>query len=167
MSAFMVSDNHIAFLVLAYKRYSPAGNSPLFAHELAELGRVLKAECLRSVTHRYAHIADMVKPCPGCGEIVCDPRVGWDRSREPCEANSFRGVPRPCPFAVVAIPHAPEVIGVAMNPATVIKSVHCYQYQSNEHPGWDGSRAKSIADELLSRAIVALDGYEQAPWGIP
>ena len=168
MSAFQVSDNHVAYLVLALKRYTarPGSGVTLFAHELAEIGRVLKAECLRSVTHRYAHIPEMVKPCPGCGEIVCDPRVGWDPQREPCEANGFRGVPRPCPFAVVAIPHTPEVIGVAMTPVIAIKSALCYEYQSNEHPGWESSQAKRITDQIRDSATAALDGFEQAPWGI-
>lgn len=167
MSAFMVSDNHIAFLVLAVKRYTapPGSGVTLFSHELAEMARVLKAECMRSVTHRYAHNPDMAKPCPGCGEIVCDPRIGWDPHREPV-APEYRGVPRPCPFAMVAIPHTPEVIGVEMTPVIAIKSALCYQYQSNEHDGWESSQAKRITDRLIDSAIAALDGYAAAPWGI-
>ena len=54
MSAFMVSDNHIAFLCLAVRTYMcPPGSNMMPANDLDEVGRIFKAECARSVTHRY------------------------------------------------------------------------------------------------------------------
>ena len=169
MSAFMCSDNHLAFLVYAFKRYCapPGSGITMFSHELAEIGRVLKAENARSVAVRYAHDA---KPCPSCGEIVCDPRIGYDPARDPRNDPQGRGIPAPCPFAVVPLPAADQIeasTGCAITPVAAIKLAQCYQYQANEHDGWEGSRAKDITDRLIGAAIGKLPGYESAPWGLP
>jgi hypothetical protein len=49
---------------------------------------------------------------------------------------------------------------------TAIKAIHCYEYQSCEHPGWDTSAAKAFCEELKGGLICCLPGYEDAPWGI-
>jgi hypothetical protein len=52
------------------------------------------------------------------------------------------------------------------NVVVALKQIHCYQYQSCEHPGWDESMAKRVCDRLQAGIIRRLPGYEEAPWGI-
>ena len=48
----------------------------------------------------------------------------------------------------------------------VIKLIHCYEYQSCEHDGWESSDARKFCTSLLSAVISSLPGYDAAPWGI-
>lgn len=50
--------------------------------------------------------------------------------------------------------------------AEAFKAINCYEYQSCEHPGWEGSNAKAFCDALTARLIYTLPGYDEAPWGI-
>jgi hypothetical protein len=44
----------------------------------------------------------------------------------------------------------------------IVKAVHCYAYQSCEHPGWEKSAAKRLSDVLEQRALKSLGvTYEQ------
>jgi len=45
-----------------------------------------------------------------------------------------------------------------------IKLIHCYSYQSCEHPEWEISEAKAFCQSLESEAISQLPGYDDAPW---
>lgn len=47
---------------------------------------------------------------------------------------------------------------------TVLKAVSCYEYQSCEHEGWQGSDAQRFCDALRHAAIAKLPGYSDAPW---
>jgi len=47
----------------------------------------------------------------------------------------------------------------------VLKQIHCYQYQSCEHPDWEASEAYAYCKALEGRLIRNLPGYEEAPWG--
>jgi hypothetical protein len=169
MSAFMVSDRHIAYLVLAYRRYHarPGRGITVMSHELAEMARVLKAECARSIECRYPKGRLL---CPSCGAYVCDPAVGYDPARgvkwllpTPPPVSWRPGVAAPCPFAKVEIPDNDTM---AITPIGAIKLVESYQYQASEHEDWDGSHAKRITDLIKSEAITCLEGYEAAPWSI-
>ncbi len=53
------------------------------------------------------------------------------------------------------------------DPVQVIKACHCLAYQSCEHPGWEASEAKQFIDALQNAAVHALDGYNEAEWGVP
>ena len=48
----------------------------------------------------------------------------------------------------------------------LIKALHCYEYQSCEHPGWRTSQAHSFCRALEHRLIGELPGYDDAPWAI-
>jgi len=48
----------------------------------------------------------------------------------------------------------------------LIKALHCYEYQSCEHPGWRTSQAHSFCRALERRLIGELPGYDDAPWAI-
>lgn len=54
----------------------------------------------------------------------------------------------------------------AFSPVEAIKAVHCFEYQSCEHDGWEDSTAKRICERIIRAATHALPGYDDAPWGV-
>ena len=46
----------------------------------------------------------------------------------------------------------------------VFKLIHCYEYQSCEHPEWEDSEAHTFCQALERRLIYRLPGYEEAEW---
>lgn len=53
------------------------------------------------------------------------------------------------------------------DPVQVIKTSNCYSYQSCEHPGWEESEAKEFVSSMIHQAVVNVDGYDEAEWGVP
>jgi hypothetical protein len=53
-----------------------------------------------------------------------------------------------------------------MNPLVILKQVHCYEYQSNEHDGWESSDAKKYCKELEHHLVSSHKEYVDAPWGV-
>jgi hypothetical protein len=49
---------------------------------------------------------------------------------------------------------------------TIIKLCHCLAYQSNEVPEYDRTIGAAIISAIQDKAIRALPGYDDAPWGI-
>jgi len=49
---------------------------------------------------------------------------------------------------------------------SLLKAIDCYEYQSCEHAGWEGSDAERFCRELRCSLISFLPGYDDAPWGI-
>jgi hypothetical protein len=43
-------------------------------------------------------------------------------------------------------------------------AIDCYEYQSCEHRGWQGSGAKAFCERLRRLLIGCMAGYEAAPW---
>jgi hypothetical protein len=154
MSAFMVTDKHIAYLVLALRRYSQ--RSAMTNHARDEIARILKAECARSVHYRYP--AKDAR-CPHCGFEVCSPQVGWDPRDPLCT------IAAPCPFAVVDVAQFDNGT-LKIEPIATLKHARCYQYQACEHDEWEVSEARRLTNTLIEAAITALPGYEQAAWGL-
>ena len=67
-----------------------------------------------------------------------------------------------CPASISSQCHTQQV------PALVLlKALACLEYQSCERPDWHGSVAEQLIGIIRRRAIAALPGYEDAPWGIP
>lgn len=60
-----------------------------------------------------------------------------------------------------------SIAGMEFDPVQIIKACHCYEYQSCEHGGWNGSKAERFIKSLEKAAIRALDGYNDAEWGAP
>lgn len=54
-----------------------------------------------------------------------------------------------------------------LNLIQTIKTTHCYEYQTCEHPEWDGSMAEEFCKALASCCLHALPGYSEAEWGVP
>lgn len=48
----------------------------------------------------------------------------------------------------------------------LLNALHCYRYQSDEHPDWEGSQAQAFVDALESRIVHRLPGYTSGPWAI-
>jgi hypothetical protein len=53
-----------------------------------------------------------------------------------------------------------------VDPVVAIKQVHCLDYQSCEHDGWEKSQAFKFGHRLISILASSLPGYEAAPWGM-
>lgn len=53
-----------------------------------------------------------------------------------------------------------------LNPVKVLKALACYEYQSCEHPDWPHSEAFDFCASLRKAAINALPGYDEANWSI-
>lgn len=147
MSAFMVSESHIAYLLEAAThprilrgssalRWRPFADPSLgTARELypsgdramwEQAGSMLWAENWRSVCYRY--------PDTTSGRA---PLFGWKPRRLP-----------------------------PVEPVQVLKACACFEYQACETPDWEESEAFRFIDSLRRHAIAALDGYEDAAWDI-
>ncbi len=172
MSAFMVSDKHLRYLVFAWRRYCapPGSGITIMGNELDGMAMLLKWECARSIAHAYPR---MVTRCPWCRETVCDP--GWRIRIGSGGYNSTFIDPAgewvsgplvtvgPCQFAMV---DRFDGATLGIDPVGAIKVAQCYRYQSNEHPEWEASDANKIVEMVIDGAISKLPGYDAAPWGV-
>lgn len=52
------------------------------------------------------------------------------------------------------------------DPVTVLKTISCYEYQSDGSPSWHTSEARRFCQILREMVIFQLPGYDAAPWGI-
>lgn len=52
------------------------------------------------------------------------------------------------------------------SPAQIIKALRCFAYQACDGDGWVTSDAYRLYNELMSRALNRLPGYEDAEWSI-
>lgn len=53
-----------------------------------------------------------------------------------------------------------------LTPGMIAKIMHCYEYQSCEHPTWEQSDAYKIITALAHELLKSLPGYNEAPWGM-
>jgi len=149
MSAFVVAREHIAYLVNAALRRTCPGSSfsyywdggshscqPQNREDAERLAQVLWAENVGSVGHRYS--GDKLSELPG---MVRDAEAGFEYGRHVWSQEPPNWV-------------------------QVLKACDCLEYQSCEHPGWEGSEARAIIEAIRSKAIHALPGYEDAAWEI-
>lgn len=145
MSAFVCTDRHVAAIVAA----AVAGSrdpSPL--------------RCLIGVLPR-AEALEWIEQGEQLWELF--PRVCSLLRRENLKSVNFRyrqAAEIPGPFTV-PFAQAPKVAAVA-----ALKLLDCYDYQSCEHPGWEGSTGEQISSQLRRFLIRALPGYEDARWSL-
>lgn len=163
MSAYIVSRAHIRYLVSAAQSYT------LFQHhghlswvwdidrnagtyKRAEIhrgdsdranavGKMLWDENIRSVRYRYPNTENLPGPIGESYEYVHD----WTYDGE----------------QYVRVLHL-----LRIDPLAVLKACDCLDYQSCEHPGWDGSEANAFLEALRKAAYRAIPGYENAAWHI-
>ncbi len=56
--------------------------------------------------------------------------------------------------------------GIDVTTIQALKAVDCYEYQSCEHEGWNGSLAQSFCTILRKRLVQDLPGYDDGHWHI-
>ena len=111
----------------------------------------------------HEHIHTIIDGLVTCGLITAedaDP-VG---SRLWCENHksvNFRYNTNDEPPAFLYSPRKVRVF----DPVKVAKSVHCYEYQSCEHPDWKQSEFCALMRLLTSALWTKVPGYSVAPWG--
>lgn len=147
MSAWIVSKTHIDLLVTAGLhriRYTPLRwmdpqnqqDWQVLTMDTADaVGSMLWAENVASVSFRYPD--EPAETLPGPNDFT------------PEQISSY---------------HLQAIAG-PIDPVTVLKNIHCYEYQSCEHPQWSSSQARRFCWALSSALVHGLPGYEQAPWG--
>jgi hypothetical protein len=142
MSAYLVSQDHILYLIDAARKFGSRTFSYYFNGHSYEVtteeqqlktARMLIEANVASVTHRY----------PGGGEL---PGAKLD----PGELDSI-------PF----IQGKPE-------PLQVLEALNCYEYQCCEINPWELSQAWSFVQALRQRVIrYLIDQAEPIEWGAP
>lgn len=153
MSAYVVSKDHIVYLVCAamHRRiiqtgafswyYGDGGNrrrkelTCADYSEAVKTGNMLWAENIRSVGFLYSTKDPFDLPGPVDESFILSEKdIYWPDSPEPLQ---------------------------------VIMACKCYEYQSCEHPGWNGSSSKSFIDGLKDAAVTAIPGWDNLAWGAP
>lgn len=154
MSAYIVSRQHIAFLVEAGLSLHPTQHHRMISwvwnvnhetgtHDRAELrigdyqrasevGQMLWDENRRSVRYRYPNDTDDTLPGP------IDETFEYE--------------------------HKPMIPRSPINPVDVLKACSGFEYQACEHPEWEQSEAKAYIQALRDNAITSLPGYEDSPY---
>ena len=85
------------------------------------------------------------------------------RYDEPIEAE----IPGSCVEREVPWTEGECRLGRNLHAIVLLKAVHGYEYQSCEHPGWEGSEAQAFCRSLTRALITELPGYSEAPgWEI-
>lgn len=148
MSAFIVSDHHVTFILQVAVHVSTSGGHSLLWYwggchgyltgkpeQLDVVGQMLLDENARSVAHRYPTTQ------------------GDDLPGSPVGSYKYRpGVPS-------------QVIRGTWH-AQALKAIACLEYQSCEHPGWKASEACAFLRALEGRIVGMLPGYADAKWTI-
>lgn len=169
MSAFVVSKDHIDAMVqagLSGSSFKLTWRHDGEHHELThanadQVGAMLWAENVASVEHRYSP--------PGREAIYGE---GWESEADFDLPGKYRVetiAPGVAPIEV------PEWIGgytfplgrvKQLAPVAVLKAIDCFEYQSCEHPEWEGSEARAFCEALRDDMIGRLPGYSEADWEV-
>jgi len=144
MSAYVVEDKHITYLLEAAASPSILGHQSDFSYwfndarhsftgvatERIAKGQMLLDANVRSVSHcygkhRYEKHDEYIAYEPGSHV--------WD----------------------------------TIDPVHVLKACHCFEYQCSETPDWKESEAYAFIQDLKAQAERMVPGYEDAEWGSP
>ena len=145
MSAFIVSTDHIDYLITAaceagiggpgvyWDERGQGGDLERIDDANAErIGAALLAANVASVAYRYGAGRDQLPgPVPN---------------------------PDPATYRFRAFP--------GIEPVQVLKALDCYAYQSCERPDWQGSPAARFVEALRARYVGQLPGYDAALWEV-
>lgn len=152
MSAFIVSKCHIdALITLGMRRawphapalswsrifdkYESSSTRHLNSETQDDTGQMLVDCCVASVAYRY--------------------QVAGARYHEQ--------LPGPIDNYYVK-PYHWQPVHITPTAVQGLKLIHCYEYQSCEHPEWKESEGRSFCKSLEHNLIGCLDGYEAADW---
>lgn len=117
----------------------PWRDATLVAGNTNYVGAMLMSECIRSVAYRYPDCARNAEPAPP---------------------------PSPAPDPAAYCYRAPRSFARRASAVEGLKLLHCYEYQSCEHPGWHASQASSFCSALTRALVSTLPGYDEAPWQV-
>ena len=160
MSAYVVSDNHLAYLVhagLAYGRRSPVRwQAPdteeppgLADHEAGSPWGPTSLETMqrkqRTLTKDTADTTMLMLYAAN----VVSVNYRYD------QAEPYEHIPR--------YRHSDRH---NLNAVAVLKALNGYEYQACESPDWERSEAHAFCQALKGAAIHALPGYDEAAWSI-
>lgn len=146
MSAFVLSHDHINYLVQA-------------ASQLAVVSR----------SNHYYHYHDgtadtySVRDSDAIGRMLCQENINSVQYRYPDDAPFELPGPIPTP---IAERFSSRPTYVPVKTAQILKACKSYEYQSCEHPEWESSRAKAFIDWLTATAISSMPGYDDAMWEV-
>lgn len=145
MSAFIVQPEHAGLLAAwavhhhCALRELESGDSLITAQNVA---RDLIAENIKSVAHRYPNDKDGERPGPAglTDAQITEAAVLW--------AGHYhqKGLPED------------------VAPLTIAKLADSLEYQSCEHEGFKTSLAQRQINEIRTRVLSLLPGYNRAPW---
>jgi len=79
------------------------------------------------------------------------------------DSDSIANLPGPS-NAEWLIPFVWKPFVKTATPVETIKNIRCYEYQSCEHPEWEGSNAHDFCEALRHCVESQLPGYDEAPW---
>lgn len=160
MSAFIVDNRHIAYLIAAGLRRNQ--NGPLcwlvplpVPAEAYQRGEPWGPE---SVPYRQMARRELTRDtADAVGHMLLAENFNSVNHRyaEEGEPETF--------FEYIE----PRVTADGFAPAQVLKAIHCLEYQSCEHPEWEQSEAHAFLKALEARIIRTIPGYEAAAWGPP
>jgi len=152
MSAFIVDRHHIVYLVKAACSRQIAPYGITWSHDgkryelkhhthdreaMARIANRLWRENVKSVSTRYPDLTEGELPGP-IGETY-----------------------------LIRVDDLMRMVWNRFDPTQVIKSCHCYVYQSCEHDGGETSEAYAFIKSLESSCMHSLPGYDSAEWGAP
>lgn len=153
MSAFMVDDKHIDYLLTAAMQYGdhghmtwvdPAVELPPFSSANPKPWELACAKRRKQVDHTNASEVGMML----LGENLKSVNHRYDENELEAEVYEYNRYPG------------------RITPVQTIKAVRCFEYQACEHPDWEKSEAKSFCDSLTVYAIQHLPGYDDAEWEV-
>jgi hypothetical protein len=129
MSAYIVSKEHIIYLVTA------------------------------------AHRIDRLNRCGGYTNLPCDASILWQENVLSVNAR-YPGDKSDHALYTIEEKDIPGIIHLP-DLGQLAKAVHCYEYQSCEHDGWEDSEAFAWCEKVKYNILQALPGYQNAVWGCP
>lgn len=155
MSAFQVSDAHICALVTGAQ---------------ADLHNMIPQPDWRTLAERFPTVfSDMVGRRVYTGQSMAKTfpdSLGRALIVANIDSVNARYPERADPAGDAAELLAFKHIAVTLEPASLIKQVHCYAYQASERDDWESCWAQAFCRKLETVTIARLPGYEAAPWGI-
>ncbi len=140
MSAFLVSREHIPYLVNAARHYARADNVGIswFSQKTGKW---------QTFDGWDGALASKI------GQIL------WDANVKSMIVRYGRGISA----ETYEHPQDPEA---RVYNAQVLKAVACLDYQSCESDDWETSEARAILEAIKSAAITSLPGYDEAEWSL-
>lgn len=152
MSAYVVDRDHIRYLVSAATQMRRGIDS-------GELRWRNGKGPVRILPHGDAERAADV------GQVLWDENVASVEYRYPKSGGDLPGPVLPEGHGYVYGPH--RAWAGDIEPVQVLKAIHCLEYQSCEHPGWEKSEAHAFLRALEAAAMRAVPGYSATEWVAP